>query len=201
MNASVNPQGDTDTVQFCYSTNSAAVTTSSCTGTKVTASTSPASGTSPVNESFNLTGLTAGTKYYYDLVVTSSGSTVYYGNPVETFTTTAATISVTQVMQSGGSGKYIFNGNVTGGGSVTVFVFSSYNLSTCTAGTAVSGSPLTGTVTGTTYSASQISLSASTTYYVKAVESSPSATSSVYSFTIPSNPPNNWTATPVATSC
>ncbi|MGA2519700.1 MAG: hypothetical protein ABSG81_02650 [Acidimicrobiales bacterium] len=67
-NGSVNPEGDSDTVQFCYSSTSSQVTTSSCTGSLVT------------------------TTYYYDLVVISSGGTAYYGSPVQSFTTYKAPV-------------------------------------------------------------------------------------------------------------
>jgi Bacterial Ig-like domain (group 3) len=86
VNGTVNPQGDSDTVQFCYSATASQVTSTSCTGTLVTASASPATGTSPVSENAQLTGLTRGTRYYYDLVVTSSGGAVTYGTPAN-FTT------------------------------------------------------------------------------------------------------------------
>ena len=81
VNGTVNPQGDSVTVQFCYSATASQVTSSSCTGTLVTASTSPATGTSSVSESATLTGLTFRRKYYYNLVVTGSGGTVTYGTP------------------------------------------------------------------------------------------------------------------------
>ncbi|HML01056.1 MAG TPA: fibronectin type III domain-containing protein, partial [Acidimicrobiales bacterium] len=81
-NGSVNPEGDSDIVQFCYSTSSSEVTGNSstpCSGSKAPASTSPATGSSAVPETYNLAGLAPGTTYYVNLMVQSSGGTYYYG--------------------------------------------------------------------------------------------------------------------------
>ena len=94
LNGSVNPEGDSDIVQFCYSTTSSQVTSSSCTGTLTAGSTSPATGSSAVTEPVALSGLTANTTYYFNLEATSSGSTIYYGTPTSLTTHAAPAITV-----------------------------------------------------------------------------------------------------------
>ena len=90
LNGSVNAEGDTDNVKFCYATTQSLVTTCSG-GTVVSASPATASGTSTTPESASLTGL-SGT-YYFNIEATNSGGATYYGTP-QSFTT-SVTVSKT----------------------------------------------------------------------------------------------------------
>ena len=170
-NGSVNPQGDTDTVQFCYSATVSAVTSSSCGGTLVAASTSPASGSSAVSESAALSGLTPGTKYYYDLVVTSSGGTVYYGATVQNFTVHAAPTVTTGAASSVSTTTATLNGTVNAQSDTDTvsFCYSTIQsqVTTCGAGsTVVVASPATASgSSSTSETAALTGLTAGTTYY------------------------------------
>ena len=80
LNGTVNPFGTSATVSFAYGLTTAF-------GTTVAATPSPVSGSSPIAVSANLTGLTPGTTYYYQLTaVTGSGT---YTSANQTFTTLA----------------------------------------------------------------------------------------------------------------
>ncbi len=78
LNGTVNPNGISATVQFDYGT-----TTSY--GTTVTASQSPVTGSSNVNVSANLTGLTPNTLYHFRCWATNAAGTTYGAD--STFTT------------------------------------------------------------------------------------------------------------------
>jgi hypothetical protein len=111
---------------------------------------------------------------------------------------TAASVTVTLVTRNGNSQNYAVTGGVTGGGAVTVTIFSSYNVTTCTAG------PVVGTQTtaiaGGTYTSGTQSLTPGTIYFVQAVEGSPgAATSAVYTFAAPMA--QGGSATPTTTGC
>ena len=88
LNASVNPQGSATTVSFVYGTSS---TLSS--GTKTTSGQSIGSGSAAVPVTAALTGLTAGTIYYYEVVATNArgttdGSILSFSTPTPTPTPT-----------------------------------------------------------------------------------------------------------------
>jgi hypothetical protein len=109
----------------------------------------------------------------------------------------AASVAITEVDRSGHSSNYSISGTSTGGGSITLTLYSSYDTTSCTAGTPV-GTPLT--VSGSPWTSGNVSLVGGSTYYVKGVMSSPAASSSVYSF-VAVNSSNNETTQPTATSC
>ena len=83
----VNPNGQSTTYQFDYGTTSSY-------GSHTT-STSAGSGTSAVNESANLTGLSPSTTYHYRIEATNNTGTSYGTD--QTFTTPAAPIAPTVV--------------------------------------------------------------------------------------------------------
>ena len=93
---SVNAEsGSVTSIQFCYSTTSQ----TNCTGgtvSTVAGSNPTASGSSNTAETATLSGLTANTKYYFNLEATNLAGTVTYGT-VANFTTSAPTVTATQV--------------------------------------------------------------------------------------------------------
>jgi hypothetical protein len=132
----------------------------------------------------------------YTATDTTDSNLVITQTAAVTFTTPPS-VTVTQVARSGNSPNYSLSGSVFGGGSVSVTIYSSYTVGTCTAGTVKATVP--GPITGTTYTTGTTALTAGTTYYVKADESGPSATSGVYSFVAPTA--QSGTVTPTATGC
>jgi phosphodiesterase/alkaline phosphatase D-like protein len=114
LNATVTPNGAATSVHFEYGTTTSFGST--------TASQSIGSGNSPVSVSANLTGLSAGTLYYYRAVATNSvGST--FGNTL-TFTTTTPLPTVVSTPASfiGAYGANV-NGDVTPNGLSTSVYF------------------------------------------------------------------------------
>ena len=130
LNGTVNAQGDTDTVSFCYSTTQSQVTSCGAGSTVVVASPSTASGSSSTSETATLSGLTAGTTYYFNLEAISSGGTDYFGTSTS-FTTNAA---------NGAGTMSVSPTSVTSGSTTNQFVFSYTNTS---AGAFASGSEVT----------------------------------------------------------
>jgi MBG domain/Bacterial Ig-like domain (group 3)/Right handed beta helix region len=84
LGASVDPQGSATTVSFVYGASS---TLSS--GTRTTSEQSIGDGSAGVSVTAALTGLTAGTTYYYEVVATSAGGTT--DGPILSFTTPSTT--------------------------------------------------------------------------------------------------------------
>ena len=180
VNGTVNTNSDTDTVQYCYGT-STQVTTTSCTGTLDAANTSPLTSSTATSDGDGLTGLTAGTKYYYDLVVTSSGGTVYYGGTVDSFTTYAAPTIVTNAATSVSTTTATVNGTVNTN-SDTDTVQYCYGTSTQVTTTSCTGtldaantSPLTSS-TATSDGDGLTGLTAGTKYYYDLVVTSSGGT-------------------------
>ena len=132
LNGTVNAEGTSTTVTFCYSTSSSL---SSCGGaTSVAATPSTATGTSPTSESATLTGLTTGTTYYFQIKAVGA-STVY--SSVLSFTTLAppaitSASSTTFTVGSAGS----FQATATG---VPAPTFSNTAFSGCTPSTLPTG--------------------------------------------------------------
>jgi subtilase family serine protease len=92
----VNPNGADTTVSFLYGTSS------TLSGATQTASQDIGSGTSAVASSANLTGLSAGTKYYYQVVAKNSVGTT--NGAISSFTTASTfTISGTAVTVTAGA--------------------------------------------------------------------------------------------------
>ena len=170
---SVNANNDpnTHTIEYCYSTSAL----TNCTGgtvSTIAGSNPTASGSSSTAESATLSGLSAGTKYYFNLEATNSAGTVYYGT-VANFTTLAAPVVTTGTVGSiTTSGAALSGGSVNAeSGSVTSiqFCYSTTSLTNCTGGTVstVAGSNPTASGSGSTSETATLSsLSAGTTYYV-----------------------------------
>jgi len=184
--ASVNPNGaDTHTV-FAYGTSSTLA------GATKTASLDVGSGTSAVGVSVPLSGLTAGTTYYYEIQATNSAGTT--NGSINSFTTS---IVVTKPTATTGGASSItattatIAGSVNPNGADTHIVFA-YGTSSTLAGATKTASvdigsgtlavgisvPLTGLATGTRYY-----------YEVQATNSAGSTNGAISSFITSAAPP------------
>jgi len=194
LNGSVNPEGDSDTVTFCYSTTSSQVTSCGAGSTLFTGSTSPATGSSVVTETANLTGLTPGTTYYFNLEATDSGDTTYYGTPTSFTTSTeapTATVSAATGITTTGA---TLNGSVNAEGTSTTVTFcysTSSSLSSCGGATSTAAIPPTATGTSATAETATLTGLAPNTEYYFQIEAVGSSTvySSVLSFTVTGTTP------------
>ena len=88
LNGLVNPEGTDTHAWFQYSTNAA------LTGAQTTPQQDIGAGTSAVNVSASLTGLSAGTVYYFQAVA-SNGTGAIYGNTSNFTTSEAGTVTIT----------------------------------------------------------------------------------------------------------
>ncbi|MGN6472253.1 MAG: hypothetical protein ACTHK4_01215 [Mycobacteriales bacterium] len=134
-----------------------------------------------------------------DNIADSGGTGLTTTTPVTGTSVTvnaAGSVAVTELDRSGNSANYSFKGTSSGGGTIALTVYSSYNTSTCSAGTTVT----TVNVSGSAWITGTIGLTRGSTYYVKAVMSSPSAASPVYSI-VAGSASNNQITTPTATGC
>lgn len=113
LNGSVNANGSTSTVDFCYGTDptASAGLLSSCTTTA--ASTANISGSSTVAETAAISGLTAGTTYYYQVKVTVTSTGVVAYGAVLSFTTLKIT---TASPLTGGNSGQVYNASFAGTG-------------------------------------------------------------------------------------
>jgi phosphodiesterase/alkaline phosphatase D-like protein len=105
---SVNPNGADTHFVFAYGTSSTLA------GAKKTTSMDAHSGTTAVNESAPLTGLTSGTKYYYQIQATNSAGTT--NGAISNFTTTGTT--ATKPTATTGAASLITESTATVAGSV-----------------------------------------------------------------------------------
>jgi hypothetical protein len=115
LNASVNPEGTATTVQFVYGTSPTLAS-----GTTTTSSQSIGSGTSAVAVTAPITGLTTGTKYYFEVKASNTGGP--NTGSILSFTTNAVAPAVIQFA----SGQ--FTANVTNG-VASIVIARSGNLS------------------------------------------------------------------------
>ncbi|MCX2432381.1 beta strand repeat-containing protein, partial [Pedobacter sp. GR22-10] len=163
LNGTVNENGGTATVSFDYSTNSTlssgVTTVSATTGGTVNA------GTGNTSSSVGLTGLTAGTTYYFRVKASnaggsSNGSILNFTIPASS--PTVSTDAVTSITTSSAT----MGGNVSAAGATAVsergVVYATTINPTTSAAKALTGSG-TGTFTGTVSG-----LSPATTYHVRA---------------------------------
>ena len=139
LNASVNPKGSNTTVSFCWGTTPTLVGCTSAAATQ-----SPVSGgSSTVNVSRTVAGLSLGVTYYFNVTATNAagttvGSTVEFTMP----TSSAPTPTITSVSPN--------TGEAAGGESITI---SGTNFSTTGIGVTVSIGGVDATVTDTTATA------------------------------------------------
>ncbi|QQS31614.1 MAG: carboxypeptidase regulatory-like domain-containing protein [Acidobacteriota bacterium] len=202
LNGTANPNGDAATGWFRYSTVSPGTCNDSF-GTRApsTGGTSLGSGTSGVPYSFGITGLVAGTQYFFCAIAQNSGGTSF--GAVQTFTpvgpptvTTNAATSVTAITAT-------VSGLATPNGSATTawFRYSATDPGTCndTFGTrapTTGGASLGSGTSPTAYNRSITGLIPATTYYFCAIAQNAEGTSfgSVLSFTTLANAPTVGTS-------
>ena len=193
LNGTVNPGGGTaDLAKFVYSqvpTVDSGITSASLT-------LGPLTGTSVVNVTKDLTGLTMGTIYYYYLEVRTEAGTSK--SEILTFTTTPAPSAATNAASSVTATGATLNGTVNAYNWSTTELFFTYATnSSLTDGITVNSTPsqATGNIE-TSVSAAITGLTTGTTYYyrVTAVNANGSNSGSVLSFT-PSAVPTVVTGT------
>jgi photosystem II stability/assembly factor-like uncharacterized protein/phosphodiesterase/alkaline phosphatase D-like protein len=136
IRGTVNPSGSSTTVVFNYGTTTAY-------GNQITAIESPVSGSTPIDVTALLTGLTPSTVYHYQVVAMNPAGTSSGGD--QFFVTSAgAPIATTSTATSVGPSGATLNGTVDAQGSSTTVVFE-YGLTTSYGNQATAvQSPVTG---------------------------------------------------------
>lgn len=188
LNGSVNPGDESTTVEFCYGTSDAALTT--CIATPA-ATQSPLTGSTAQAVSVGITGLTASTTYYFRVSGTNTGQGTATGS-ILSFTTAAAAptytlAATTSAASSITSTSAILNGAVNPGNESTTVAFcygTSSLLSSCQTVTAAQ-SPVSGT-SSAAVSYGLTGLIPSTTYYFRVSGTNSgqgTATGSILNFT------------------
>jgi hypothetical protein len=175
LNATVTPNSTTaTTVTFCYST-SPLLASCSATGVKTVAIKTSYTGSTASKVSTTISGLTAGTAYFYQVKATQ-GSTVIYSSPLKNFTTLGGAVSASAAAYAITSSSATLAGTATANGSAAAVAFcysSSSTLANCATTDAQSvgfasanESPLDASASNAAVT-SQISngLTAQTTYY------------------------------------
>lgn len=162
LNGTVNPEGADASYQFQYGT-----TTSY--GSVAPASPGDAgAGTTAVNESAAISGLTAGTTYHYRLVSTNSGGTTDGSD--QTFTTSSAPVApvvVTNAATGVSSSGATLNGSVNPEGQATTYQFD-YGTTTSYGSVIPAGGASAGSGnSAVSESAALTGLAASTTYHYR----------------------------------
>ena len=108
----------------------------------------------------------------------------------------SSTVAITGVSHQGSSGFYTFTGTSVGTGTVTVTASATYTAATCALGS-VEGSS-TASSGGGTWTVDKVTLTAGTTYYVRAsVAGTAPASSPIYAVTAPTATNANAALTPV----
>jgi PKD repeat protein len=109
LNGAINPEGQTVTYHFAYGTDPGSLSQS-------TSETQGPSGQTSQPVSAQISGLSAATKYYYELVVTA-GANTYDGTPSKSFTTTTSSPPPTAPVVTTGAAQTISSGGarLTGG--------------------------------------------------------------------------------------
>ena len=163
LGGTVNPEGADTKVWFLYGTSS------TLTGATQTASVDLGSGTTATAASANLTGLTAGTLYYFEVVAQNATGTT--DGTIGSFTTSAATAPVATT----GTATAIATTSATLGGTVNpegadTHVWFLYGTSSTLSGATQTASVDLGSgTTATAASASLTGLTAGTQYYFQVV--------------------------------
>ena len=204
LSASVNPNGAATTFYFLYGTSS------TLTGAAQTTSQSLASGTTSTPVTANLTGLTAGTTYYFQAVAQNATGTT--NGAIDFFTTGVAQAPLTTT----GTASAITPTTATLGGLVNPngqatnawFLYGTNPI--LTGATQTTPQPIGAGPIGVSVAANLTGLSASTIYFFQAVAQSATGTTTgaIASFTTPAPPPPTFTiggtavsiATPGATT-
>jgi phosphodiesterase/alkaline phosphatase D-like protein len=176
---SVTPNGADTHVVFAYGTSSTLA------GAKKTTSVDVGSGTTAVGASVHLTGLTAGTKYYYQVQATNSAGTT--SGAIKNFTTGAAKkpTATTGAASSITATTATIAGSVTPNGADTHVVFA-YGTSSALAGAKKTTSVDVGSgTTAGVVSVHLTGLTAGTKYYyqVQATNSAGTTSGAINSFT------------------
>jgi phosphodiesterase/alkaline phosphatase D-like protein len=188
LNGSVNSQGgQTSEIFFLWSTSAVFA---SDTHTVLT-NPSSISGNTNTSIAANLSGLVAGTTYYYKIKVTNQAGTTYSDSV--SFTTTPAPSAITDTATSVTATGATLNGRVNARGVSTTQIYFSYStIADLSSGvTTVNTSPSQATgLTEISVSASLSGLTTGTTYYVRLTAVNPNGTNSgeIRSFT-PSTAP------------
>jgi len=162
LNGTVNPNGADTHAWFLWGTSS------TLSGASQTSSQDLGSGTSQVAFTANLTGLSAGTKYYFQVVAQNSGSTTK--GAINSFTTTtvpptASTGSASAITTSSAT----LAGTVNPNGIDTHFYFLYGTSSTLSGANQTASYDLGSGTTASAVSVNLAGLNASTTYYYQMV--------------------------------
>ena len=221
LNGTINPEGASSSVAFCYAATLAALANCPTTATGspgagatlVAASTPTVSGSSLLNATAPVTGLLPGATYYYEEIASNSGANAT-STPVQSFTTTTAIPVATTTSATPTTTTATVQGTVNPGGASTNVAFcyalTSAALANCPStatGSAGTGTTVvaaaTPTVSGNTSIGTSGSLSGllpGTQYYVQeiATNSAGSANGSPVSFTTQVALPMSATAAPTS---
>ncbi|HEV3187774.1 MAG TPA: hypothetical protein VGZ04_06970 [Acidimicrobiales bacterium] len=129
-------------IGFCYSITQSSVVTCSAGSILATGNPFTAPLTTTQAETGALSGLSAGTTYYYNLITTDSNAAVTYGTPLSF--TTASPLTLTSTSGTYGSGLSLASSGGGGAGAVT------YSVATAgTAGCSITSGVLNATSAGT----------------------------------------------------
>jgi phosphodiesterase/alkaline phosphatase D-like protein len=157
LNGSINPNGASTTYQFFWGTTSGNLTSNS--GTPIAAG----SGTSPVNVSRNVTGLTSAKTYFFKICATNSEGGPICGNELSFFTTSPPTVTTDAPTNISPSGATL-NGSVNPNNDATSWTYS-YGTSSGNYTSSFNGNLAAGTTAQPIVNT--VALSPHTTYFVK----------------------------------
>src|SRR5271155_375166 len=196
ISGSVNPNGADTHMVFVYGTSSTLSGASSTTSVDIGA------GTTVVGVSANLTGLTAGTTYYFQEQATNSAGTA--NGTINSFFTTPTTATAPSATTGNASSITttiaIIAGSVNPNGGDTHMVFAYGTSSTLSGASSTTSVDIGAGTTAVGISADITGLTAGTKYYyqVQSTNSVGSASGAINSFTSSSPPPLSYEFIPVA---
>jgi hypothetical protein len=192
---SVNPNGGDTHMVFAYSNSPGS-------GASNTTSVDIGSGSTAVGVSANLTGLTAGTTYYYQVQATNSAGTTI--GAIVTFITTSATATpptaTTGAASSIAATTAVIAGSVNPNTADTHMVFAYGTSSTLSGASKTISVDIGAGTTAVATSANLTGLTANAKYYyqVQSTNSAGNANGAISSFTTSSPPPLSYEFIPVA---
>jgi len=193
---SVNPNGADTHMVFVYGTSS------TLSGASSTTSVDLGAGTTAVGVSANLTGLTAGTTYYFQVQATNSAGTA--NGTINSFFTTPSTATpptaTTGAASSITTTTAVIGGTVNPNSGDTHMVFAYGTSSTLSGASSTTSVDLGAGTTAIGISANLTGLTAGTKYYyqVRSTNSVGSANGAISSFTTSSPLPTSYEFIPVA---